>query len=214
METSGAKNISDNAKSNIQNAVNKIEPKQQSEEKEKLVQELTDMGFSKSLVLQIVDNAGDVPKNLIVEQLLTTSSEPSEIIPVVDDDGDKLWEDVTIANKMVIVINSGLNMSIGKTASQAAHAALGLYEVMKERADLSYDLITWNEQGSRKIVVAAKNTNELIKVCSEGKIHKIPFFCVHDAGLTEVEPNSFTALAFFGSDQELKPVTGKLRLLK
>jgi len=67
---------------------------------------------------------------------------------------------------------------------------------------------------SRKIVVAAKNTNELIKVCSEGKIQKIPFFCVHDAGLTEVEPNSFTALAFFGSDQELKPVTGKLRLLK
>jgi len=51
-------------------------------------------------------------------------------------------------------------------------------------------------------------------VCSEGKIQKIPFFCVHDAGLTEVEPNSFTALAFFGSDQELKPVTGKLRLLK
>lgn len=54
METSGAKNISDNAKSNIQNAVNKIEPKQQSEEKEKLVQELTDMGFSKSLVLQVI----------------------------------------------------------------------------------------------------------------------------------------------------------------
>jgi len=51
-------------------------------------------------------------------------------------------------------------------------------------------------------------------VCSEGKIHKIPYFCVHDAGLTEVEPNSFTALAFFGSDKELKPVTGKLRLLK
>jgi len=69
-------------------------------------------------MFKIVDNAGDVPKNLIVEQLLTTSSEPSVNIPVVDDDGDKLWEDVTVANKMVIVINSGLNMSIGKTASQ------------------------------------------------------------------------------------------------
>jgi len=69
-------------------------------------------------MLKIVDNAGDVPKNLIVEQLLTTSSESSVNIPVVDDDGDKLWEDVTVANKMVIVINSGLNMSIGKTASQ------------------------------------------------------------------------------------------------
>lgn len=55
---------------------------------------------------------------------------------------------------------------------------------------------------------------ELIKLCSAGKLHNIPFFCVHDAGLTEVEPNSFTALAFFGNDDQLKPVTGKLRLLK
>ncbi|KAL5244204.1 hypothetical protein ACI65C_011614 [Semiaphis heraclei] len=214
METSGTNNIPKNVEGNIQTAVNKIDSKQRTTEKEKLIRELTEMGFAKSLVLQIVDNASDVPKNLIIEQLLTTNSEPSENIPVVDDDGDKLWEDVTVANKMVIIINSGLNMSVGKTASQAAHAALGLYEVMRERSDLSYDLITWNEQGSRKIVVAAKNTNELIKVCSEGKILKIPFFCVHDAGLTEVEPNSFTAVAFFGSDQELKPVTGKLRLLK
>ncbi|KAL4122326.1 hypothetical protein QTP88_014680 [Uroleucon formosanum] len=172
------------------------------------------MGFSKSLVLQVIDNAGDVPKHLIIEQLLTTSSEPSVDIPVVDDDGDELWEDVTVSNKMVIVINSSLNMSIGKTASQAAHAAIGLYKVIKERADLYYDLITWNKQGSRKIILEVKNTNELIKLCSEGKIQKIPFFCVHDAGLTEVKPNSFTALAFFGSEQELKPVTGKLRLLK
>lgn len=51
-------------------------------------------------------------------------------------------------------------------------------------------------------------------MCSEGKKLKIPFFCVRDAGLTEVERNSFTALAFFGSDQELMHVTGKLRLLK
>lgn len=47
-----------------------------------------------------------------------------------------------------------------------------------------------------------------------GKLHNVPFFCVHDAGLTEVAPNSFTALAFFGTDDQLKPVTGKLRLLK
>jgi len=69
-------------------------------------------------MFKIVDNANDVPKNLIIEQLLTTNSEPSENIPVVDDDGDKLWEDVTVSNKMVIIINSGLNMSVGKTASQ------------------------------------------------------------------------------------------------
>lgn len=54
MEPSGANNISENAISNIQNAENIIKPKQQSTEKEKLVRELTDMGFSKSLVLQVI----------------------------------------------------------------------------------------------------------------------------------------------------------------
>jgi len=49
---------------------------------------------------------------------------------------------------------------------------------------------------------------------SVGKLTNIPYFCVHDAGLTEVAPDSFTALAFFGSDDQLKPVTGKLKLLK
>lgn len=67
---------------------------------------------------------------------------------------------------------------------------------------------------SRKIVVEAKNTKELIKLCSAGKLHNRPFFCVHDAGLTEVAPDSFTAIAFFGSNDELKPITGKLKLLK
>jgi peptidyl-tRNA hydrolase len=29
-----------------------------------------------------------------------------------------MWEDVTVAYKMVIVMNTGLNMGIGKIASQ------------------------------------------------------------------------------------------------
>lgn len=39
-------------------------------------------------------------------------------MPVVDDDGDQMWEDMTVAYKMVIVMNTGLNMGIGKIASQ------------------------------------------------------------------------------------------------
>lgn len=36
----------------------------------------------------------------------------------MDDDGDQLWEDISISYKMVIVINMGLKMGIGKIASQ------------------------------------------------------------------------------------------------
>lgn len=70
--------------------------------------------------MKIVDNAGDVPKDLIVEQLLTSNPETGEPIPVVDDDGDQLWVDFTAAYKMVIVINMGLKMGIGKIAAQVS----------------------------------------------------------------------------------------------
>ncbi|VVC43921.1 Peptidyl-tRNA hydrolase, PTH2,Ubiquitin-associated domain,Peptidyl-tRNA hydrolase II domain [Cinara cedri] len=214
METCNLSKVSeDDDCNNIQKVEEQIESKMLSADKEKLVQELIDMGFSKSAVVQIVENARDVPKNMIIEQLLSSNYRP-ENLPVLDDDDDPMWEDITVTNKMVIVINKGLNMGIGKIASQAAHAALGLYEMMKENIDLTNNLISWNEQGSRKIVVEAKDTVELMKLCSMGRIHNIPFFCVHDAGRTEVAPDSFTALAFFGSDEELKHVTGKLRLLK
>lgn len=54
MEVTGTDNIPENVKIKIQTAENKIQPQQQSAEKEKLVLELTDMGFSKSLVLQVI----------------------------------------------------------------------------------------------------------------------------------------------------------------
>lgn len=68
------------------------------------------------MLFQHVDNAENVPKEWIIDQLLT--SNPEFIPEVDDDDGDQLWEDVTIVNKMVIVINTGLKMGIGKIASQ------------------------------------------------------------------------------------------------
>jgi len=54
MESTGTNNITENAESKIQTTENKIKPQQRSAEKEKLVLELTDMGFSKSLVLQVI----------------------------------------------------------------------------------------------------------------------------------------------------------------
>lgn len=55
---------------------------------------------------------------MIVEHLLTCNPESSDPIPAVDDDGDSMWEDCVQANKMVVVINAGLKMGVGKIASQ------------------------------------------------------------------------------------------------
>ena len=54
METSGTNNIAKNTETNIQTADNRNKLKQCSAEKEKVVLELIDMGFSKSLVLQVL----------------------------------------------------------------------------------------------------------------------------------------------------------------
>ncbi|VVC43922.1 Hypothetical protein CINCED_3A000009 [Cinara cedri] len=118
METCNLSKVSeDDDCNNIQKVEEQIESKMLSADKEKLVQELIDMGFSKSAVVQIVENARDVPKNMIIEQLLSSNYRP-ENLPVLDDDDDPMWEDITVTNKMVIVINKGLNMGIGKIASQ------------------------------------------------------------------------------------------------
>jgi len=53
METSSTNNIPENVEGNIQTVENKIKQKQGLAEKEKLIRELTDMGFAKSLVLQV-----------------------------------------------------------------------------------------------------------------------------------------------------------------
>jgi len=160
-------------------------------------------------VMEIVETAGDISKDLIVEQLLALTN-----MPLINDDNDEMWEDMIDAYKMVIVINTELNMSKGKTASQASHATLGLYKNIVKRPDLSDDLTTWDETGGRKIVLEAKNSAELIQLRKTSILCKVPYFSVRDAGLTEIPSNSFTALAIFGTDDQLRPVTGKLRLLK
>jgi len=42
-------------------------------------------------------------------------------MPLINDDNDEMWEDMIDAYKMVIVINTELNMSKGKTASQVIY---------------------------------------------------------------------------------------------
>lgn len=55
-----------------------------------------------------------------VEQLLTESSGSIENIPVVEDDGDELWEDVTDYNYMMVIVNRNkhlLELSVGMIAA-------------------------------------------------------------------------------------------------
>lgn len=113
-------------------------------------------------------------------------------------------------HKQIIVIRSDLKMSRGKTAAQAAHASVSALE--KAKKDI---LAAWKKEGQKKVVLKVKNLAELMDIKKKCDKAKIPNALVADAGLTEVETGSITALGI-GPEKEEKidRITGHLPLLK
>ncbi len=114
--------------------------------------------------------------------------------------------------KQVIIIRSDLDMGKGKIAAQAAHASLMSYfEAYRQDEKVTK---AWLDEGEKKIVLKVSDENALIKLYEAFKFKKIPCALVHDAGLTEVPPNSKTALGIGPwYSKDLDPITGKLKLL-
>jgi len=111
--------------------------------------------------------------------------------------------------KQVILIRKDLNMSTGKIAAQSCHASLSSYK----KAD-KLNIKKWDLSGQKKVVLEINSENEILKIYDKVKGAKIPNFLVKDAGLTELEPGTITALGI-GPDDEKKidKITGSLKLL-
>ena len=105
--------------------------------------------------------------------------------------------------KMVIITNA-IEMSCGKLAAQVAHAAV-------EAALLAYKK-KWREEGAKKVVVKASQ-QEMLLLEERARKNGIITAIVRDAGLTELEPGTLTAIAI-GPDEEEKvdEITGHLPL--
>lgn len=114
-----------------------------------------------------------------------------------------------------LIINSDLNMSKGKIASQSAHAILNVYRFIKSN---NIQIKNWESVGE-KIVVLKTTQSNLIQILDEYQNHIakeniLNFFPVYDAGRTEVEPNSLTIIASSPITNDKKPDwLNKLKLL-
>ena len=65
--------------------------------------------------------------------------------------------------KMVIVVRKDLNMSIGKTSAQVAHAILGAYKLSMTKNNDKVN--NWeNYSGQAKIVLSVENEKELFEI--------------------------------------------------
>jgi len=111
--------------------------------------------------------------------------------------------------KQVIIMNKSLGMRTGKVAAQACHASV--------KAALLSSLSVysaWDEQGHKKIVLWAENVEKLANIANEAAKYHTPTALIVDQGLTQVEPDSVTALAI-GPDSEslIDMLTSDLKLV-
>ena len=110
--------------------------------------------------------------------------------------------------KQAIVARADLGMGEGKLAAQVAHASLMAYE----DADPSIQR-EWKGSGQKKIVLQADGESQLFELADRAEREGLAHAVVRDAGHTELEPGTVSALAVGpASEEAIDRVTGDLPL--
>ena len=111
--------------------------------------------------------------------------------------------------KQVILVRKDLKMDKGKIAAQVAHASLGAYK----KADVK-DVIEWEAEGMKKVVVGAKNIKEFMIIKEKVKRANIPYSIIRDAGRTQTKPGTVTTMGIGPVKEEIiDKITKNLKLL-
>jgi PTH2 family peptidyl-tRNA hydrolase len=110
--------------------------------------------------------------------------------------------------KQAIVARADLGMGEGKLAAQVAHASLMAYESADRRAQSA-----WKGSGQKKVVLKADGESALFELADVAEREGVPNAIVRDAGHTELEPGTASALGVGPADDDLVDrVTGDLSL--
>ncbi|MFC6615072.1 peptidyl-tRNA hydrolase Pth2 [Halopenitus salinus] len=110
--------------------------------------------------------------------------------------------------KQAIVARADLGMGEGKLAAQVAHASLSAYE------DASSSVRKrWKGDGQKKVVLRGDSESQLFELADRADREGLPYAIVRDAGHTQLEPGTVSALAVGpGSEDLVDRVTGDLPL--
>ena len=112
--------------------------------------------------------------------------------------------------KQVILIRNDLGMGKGKIAVQACHASLGAYKkAVKQTPEL---VRQWSVEGEAKIAVKV-DLRTMIEFKGWADREGLPNYMVQDAGRTQLEPGTKTALAIGPAEAERLRPTEKLPLM-
>jgi len=110
--------------------------------------------------------------------------------------------------KQAIVARADIGMGEGKLAAQVAHASLSAYEDTATSARTE-----WKGSGQKKVVLQADSESQLFALAEKADTEGIPHAIVRDAGHTQLDPGTVTALAVGpAADDRVDAVTGDLSL--
>ncbi|MDB2223775.1 peptidyl-tRNA hydrolase Pth2 [Halorubrum ezzemoulense] len=110
--------------------------------------------------------------------------------------------------KQAIVARTDIGMGEGKLAAQVAHASLSAYQDASERARKK-----WQGEGQKKVVLKGDSESRLFELADKADREGLPYAIVRDAGHTQLEPGTVTALAVGPArDDSVDRVTGDLSL--
>ena len=110
--------------------------------------------------------------------------------------------------KQAIVARTDLGMGQGKLAAQVAHASLSAYGSTGSSARSE-----WTSGGQKKVVLKGAGESELQELADQARREGLPYALVRDAGHTQLEPGTLTALAVGpGAENVVDKVTGELSL--
>jgi len=114
--------------------------------------------------------------------------------------------------KQVIVIRTDIEMGKGKLAAQCAHASLSSYMDAVEKDKKVVD--RWLEAGQKKIVLKVDSVETMVKLFQAFKYKGIPCALISDRGMTQLPPDTKTALGIGPwKSEEIDKFTAALKLL-
>ncbi|KAL8939958.1 MAG: hypothetical protein Q9216_003064 [Gyalolechia sp. 2 TL-2023] len=118
--------------------------------------------------------------------------------------------------KLVLVVRTDLGMGKGKIAAQCSHATLACYRALSNIFPMTLNpvLKQWERMGQAKVVVQAKNEEELDTLRAQALSLGLCAQIIHDAGRTQIASGSATVLGVGpGPKSVVDQVTGGLKLL-
>ena len=110
------------------------------------------------------------------------------------------------------MLRKDLKMGTGKLIVQACHASVEASETAKKKNASLWE--HWMDEGAKKVAVRVSSLDELLELEKKCRNYHLPMSLVIDRGLTQIPPNTPTALAIGPAVEiEVDRLTGHLKLL-